>query len=73
MDDFADLVHAKLGFAAHDEIRDIAAVLEPGLWPDLIGDAKALKQFIDIGRAARIDVGRTHWREQRVLEGLSHL
>ena len=70
--DLADLMHAKFGFAADDEVGDMAAFLELRLWPDLIGDAEALKQFVDIdaARAAarRIDIGDRFGGEQRALE-----
>ena len=49
--DFTDLVQAKLGFATGNKLGDITALLELCLWPDLVGDAKAFEQFIDIDPA----------------------
>ena len=70
--DLADLVDAEFGFAADDEIGDMAALLELGLRLDLVGDAELHQQLVDIdaARAAarRIDIGDRLGREQRLLE-----
>src|SRR5262249_12627577 len=71
--DFADLVHTEFSLATHDEIRNIAAFLELGLWPHLIGDAEPLEQLVDVdstrAAARRIDIGNRFGGKQRILEG----
>ena len=70
--DLADLVQAKFGFAADDQIGNVAAFLEFGFRADLIGDAEPLEQFVDVDAArtaARgIDIGDGFRRQQRLLE-----
>src|SRR5665213_1770927 len=63
---------AKLGLAAGDQLSDIAALLELGLRPDLVGDTQFLQQLVDIdaarAAAGRVDIGDRLGFEQRLLE-----
>src|SRR5262245_66649431 len=47
-DDFTDLVHADLCLATDDQIGHVTAFLELRLGPDLVRDAKALEQLVEI-------------------------
>ena len=66
-------MQAEFGFAADDQIGDMAALLELRLRPDLVGDAELLEQLVDIdaarAAAGRIDIGDRLGRQQRLLEG----
>ena len=72
--DLADLVDGDFGFPAGDQLGDIAARLELGLRPHLIGDAQPIQQLVEIdaARAAGlgIDVGDRFRGQQRALEGI---
>src|SRR4029078_10831269 len=68
------LVDSDLPLPGLDQVGDVAALLQPGLRPDLIGDAELLQQLVDVDAtrtgAPRIDVAPGLRLEQRRLEAV---